>query len=1842
MNNQIKFDTDTSLIKRVNEFPIVEYEGVINSGSLKVGNYTFYFKYCDYDGNETDIIAESGLVSIFKGNDGDPFSIDGGINDMNANKSILFTIKNIYKDYKFITVLYTRSSSEIDSGRVTSAYSITHKFPIKNNSCSIIITGAQETTQIPLSEINSSYFIVDNVKAQAQFYNMLFLGNITNYTQNQDDLMNISLRVIPYIKRQYAKQRIGYISTKDYKNDPKASKAFGEGDGIVQNASIHEFPNEYYNTKNIYYNVGYWNEEYYRLGIVYIYDNNKLSPVYNILGYDTKNLVFDSNEAADTFINKTFDFSNLNSDKCELDLSLEVDHQSNFIDYEMSDDICTNKTNLLKDKTVFTQPLNVRGIIHINDSELDKNGIAHEYLYNIGVYLDKSVIQVLQKRFGIKGFFIVRQKRIPTILCQAYSMPWDKEAKIPLIEYWDLRYDQYKNIKTRGGDWFKFYNGFLENGIYPQFRRCFVSESFMNQCALDSIGGFDPKTKEYFQTSKRHYIEDLAYSSGQAIINRYTSRLLEILPNCIDRKMCVYDFNISQPTIQQNNKFKVHLSSSQDQKTDAEGFLNTQYDSFDEAYSIYSDLDGSLIAYEEKLESNGDGTYKKTDDVTPKNKALADYIQFGDIKMENLPRDSEYEIQYAWANDSQEVLRVYDTLDQLLNDREFKVALKPPKYIIQYITVEGIDTISIVQEINKDFYTKLEEFHTKQGLLEKNDTGYINDDAYYFGAIVDRYYNNIKNSPKFTNGYGWDGRGGQERNYKFIKNYYSNRRFKGNFSNKGFDTKNRRMNEGVLKTDKSIYAPEEVPKTVHYNNLYKDCNGNQFTSICPESIVRQSFFNQLFTGSEYYTRYTPFQQGVLVRNESNPRLYYSETSNNLKKTINVKFINPDVDITYTSYITQDNVNNINKQYSDPYTKTIFLGEQPQTLNIDNKYEQFKIVQVTDNVPIVAIGNTIYKSVLGSDQEAFRYLYLNEENSPLRGFKINTSGKSDKIVYNHYENEDFNLARGIYSPYLGCEKVPKDDQDSTVRSIGYSKTYNIYNNTVLDTYVEAVNKRAIDYSEYYSISERISFYNIPKIPELYLDINSTTNDSIHYNLFRGDCFLCTYTHRLNRNFNDPTDPSNDKILDPYTWKLNYTDDTSSQDNVSKLNRINRGDINAVKLGSWITIKVRSTYNLSIRSLDSSHLQEAAEMGRERGFYPLQQASADGGYKIPNSYVINDVFGSTLGSKQYVSLNDDPYIKTNFTNRILYSDVNVTDSFQNNYRVFRGTHYRDYPKQYGQIVKLVSMQQGLLCILEHGITFLPIKERVLASEGAGGQVFINNNNVLPETMRIINDSIGSQWADSIIKTPYYVYGIDTTVKKIWRTNGDQVEIISDMKVSKFLTENIPAVEDDTSLIIGLKNIKSHYNASKSDVMFTLYYKPLDKIKYNNEPCKDPTINYSESTYKDDEYAWNLCYNELSQTFITFYSWIPLYSENINKTFYSFDREYAREILLHQELDTSNISENDLLYKDKKDKLSVVENSESDFPKERLHPYIWKHSKSSSKPCLWYDEQHPFEFEFVVNEHSDIHKIFTNLEIISNKAEPESFHYTTTGDVYKFDLANIYYRQEVTKKLYNGLGSNITFNSNYTLSEENLFQEPKSTIFPLYYDCINTKNDIYDTYTQMLDPCHSRDYKNLSGTEVLWNKALNQYYVSTHIKNSPIDGYWKRVHKKQYEEFNGKKKHTDFYYIWDPVGRLRGNSQYKENKWVVQIPSISYMQKNEKPWTVPDITILSSTIPEDLQTSDIKPEYLPNTYNIGQISIDGWTNRKETKIRDKYCKIRIRYTGNDIAIISAILTHFETSYA
>jgi hypothetical protein len=77
----------------------------------------------------------------------------------------------------------------------------------------------------------------------------------------------------------------------------------------------------------------------------------------------------------------------------------------------------------------------------------------------------------------------------------------------------------------------------------------------------------------------------------------------------------------------------------------------------------------------------------------------------------------------------------------------------------------------------------------------------------------------------------------------------------------------------------------------------------------------------------------------------------------------------------------------------------------------------------------------------------------------------------------------------------------------------------------------------------------------------------------------------------------------------------------------------------------------------------------------------------------------------------------------------------------------------------------------------------------------------------------------WKNSVIQTPSgVIYGVDTVAKKIWRTQGSQVEFISDHNVTKFLNDFITLSEFDYKAYQGHLDVKTHYNNFKNDVIFT----------------------------------------------------------------------------------------------------------------------------------------------------------------------------------------------------------------------------------------------------------------------------------------------------------------------------------------------------------------------------------------------------------------------------------------
>jgi hypothetical protein len=208
----------------------LDFKGVSDGGILPVGNYNFYFKLADYDGNESDIISESGQVVCYIGATNNPSSIRGGQLDENSNKLVKFKLNNIDLAYDYINIYYTRNSGDGLTDNIT-AYKITNKFKILGSSTEVSITGYEETEEITLSDINLRYANFDSVKSLTTCQNMLFLGNTSNNYDLFSLLEKYSLRIVPTLTHE---ANIGNVNSKY--------------EGVS---------NEYYNPDNIYYKLGY-------------------------------------------------------------------------------------------------------------------------------------------------------------------------------------------------------------------------------------------------------------------------------------------------------------------------------------------------------------------------------------------------------------------------------------------------------------------------------------------------------------------------------------------------------------------------------------------------------------------------------------------------------------------------------------------------------------------------------------------------------------------------------------------------------------------------------------------------------------------------------------------------------------------------------------------------------------------------------------------------------------------------------------------------------------------------------------------------------------------------------------------------------------------------------------------------------------------------------------------------------------------------------------------------------------------------------------------------------------------------------------------------------------------------------------------------------------------------------------------------------------------------------------------------------------------------------------------------------------------------------------------------
>ena len=678
-------------------------------------------------------------------------------------------------------------------------------------------------------------------------------------------------------------------------------------------------------------------------------------------------------------------------------------------------------------------------------------------------------------------------------------------------------------------------------------------------------------------------------------------------------------------------------------------------------------------------------------------------------------------------------------------------------------------------------------------------------------------------------------------------------------------------------------------------------------------------------------------------------------------------------------------------------------------------------------------------------------------------------------------------------------------------------------------------------------------------------------------------------------------------------------------------------------------------MGLRSEDRTNVQEMALIGNARSFYPVSGMSISSTHKIPDTMVLNTGYSATVGAKEYYEVPNVPYLKEIYDNRIMYSTLQVKDEFKNGYRVFAPMAYKDIDRQYGAIVKLLPWGTNIMCIFEHGIGILPINEKALLSTLSGQSIHLYGAGVLQDNISLISDKFGSIWQDSIIKTDIGIYGVDTYAKKIWRySDRNGFESLSDVKIQRFLNDNILLSEGDTKMQLSLLNVKSHYNAHKGDVIFTFY-------------------NYSKGI------EWSICYNERVGKWITRYSWIPICSDNINNCYFSFDKKRS-ELFGHihalnnspiyivknnnnpgyfwDTADFDNLESKIILKDSFGDKLSINiisgetsylnENNEeikfdinnkdiNDFCKYletdknqgilKIYPNLyhdWWNSNFNvwTESNIWGDGELPNEDEYddydsmkdVSYEPIPLMPLYLklNVELVISKRDV-SFVPIKKTIVILPHSNNLDSRKEEYDKLF--------INGFYIHGRAGIFDEMDYTdneldnqILPTkWYDkqepfefefVVNSPVGLHKIFDNLVIISNNVQPKSIEYTiegdtytlfktkDLFDNNKKRQLYLSgTGFKNAKLN----------YDTILNQYSltiHQDCKNMADPkYGRRLGNIQYKEDSWYATIEPLVF-----------DPLLKAS--PEDQKAK--------------------WTS---TRIRDKFLKVRVKYTGEDLVIITAI---------
>ena len=526
-----------------------------------------------------------------------------------------------------------------------------------------------------------------------------------------------------------------------------------------------------------------------------------------------------------------------------------------------------------------------------------------------------------------------------------------------------------------------------------------------------------------------------------------------------------------------------------------------------------------------------------------------------------------------------------------------------------------------------------------------------------------------------------------------------------------------------------------------------------------------------------------------------------------------------------------------------------------------------------------------------------------------------------------------------------------------------------------------------------------------------------------NIANGDCFVSNVTMRLlyknglKDNFDNYSDIwdykgevgsrdfMNDTIdLDSDPAKQSWFDDTM-------LMMIRRARL--INKGLWVNMYQESSHNLELRHAEFKDPIEQALYGKKRDclFSNTRKLRTNHIAQEMNSSQLetkgyNKGYDSSKGAQLRYSVNDYEKILKEFYTRIESSDIAIKSFLKNGYREFYGINYKDYETSYGAITKLIENNNTLYCINERATSVVPLMEKHMFSEAQGG-VMTEQKDVLGRTLQVLSDKYGSTHPNSVSSALTGVYYYDNNNICIVKASGNGIIDVSSYKIESFLYKFNNKFQKLPSGYT--MEVASSYNNITGDIVFTFYVlesygqldscslgplnndyiSNLDNIPTGVEGIEMDNIPKSERKVKI-HHAESVYYNERLEKWVSRLSYNPMIQFNLGKEAYSFN---------------------------------LLTNPNR----------IYEHESNDVNYSYFYDSQHTFSFEFIINKDSYMQKILDNFMVISNREVPIFIDYKTDPkfQVDSLEEYSLDSRQNPLERRHEIKVMGISLNDNYYLN-------------------------------------------------------------------------------------------------------------------------------------------------------------------------------------------------------------------